>query len=68
MYRPGAAVLRQSPGDHPCATTPGIERLRAGGTVTTVAHPTVRSADRVVFLDGGRYARFWNLSLEPAND
>ncbi|MEV7380331.1 ABC transporter transmembrane domain-containing protein [Streptomyces lydicus] len=34
----------------------GIERLRAGRTVVTVAHRlrTVRRADRVVFLDRGR--------------
>ncbi|SDI12039.1 ATP-binding cassette, subfamily B [Actinokineospora alba] len=58
----------------------GIERLMAGRTVVTVAHRmrTVRRADRVVFLDGGkiveegshdelllqggRYADFWNIS------
>ncbi|MFI0786175.1 ABC transporter ATP-binding protein [Streptomyces lydicus] len=62
----------------------GIERLMAGRTVVMVAHRlrTVRRADRVVFLDGGRiveegshdellrrggrYADFWNLSLTPA--
>ncbi|MFF9351283.1 ABC transporter ATP-binding protein [Streptomyces sp. NPDC014734] len=61
----------------------GIERLMAGRTVVMVAHRmrTVRRADRVVFLDGGRiveegghdellrrggrYARFWNISLAP---
>ncbi|GGL17540.1 ABC transporter ATP-binding protein [Nocardia jinanensis] len=58
----------------------GIERLMAGRTVVTVAHRvhTVRTADRVVFLDhgriaeegthhdlldrGGRYADFWDIS------
>ncbi|MFF1506700.1 ABC transporter ATP-binding protein [Streptomyces sp. NPDC058326] len=62
----------------------GIERLMAGRTVVMVAHRmrTVRRADRVVFLDGGRiaeqgshgallrhggrYADFWKLSLTPA--
>ncbi|MFB9512786.1 ABC transporter ATP-binding protein [Streptomyces purpureus] len=62
----------------------GIERLLAGRTVVMVAHRmrTVRGADRVVFLDGGRvveegghdellrrggrYADFWHLSLTPA--
>ncbi|HEX6358127.1 ABC transporter ATP-binding protein [Actinophytocola sp.] len=62
----------------------GIERLMAGRTVVLVAHRlrTVRRADRVVFLDGGRiveegshdellrhggrYADFWALSV-PAN-
>lgn len=62
----------------------GIERLMAGRTVVMVAHRmrTVRRADRVVFLDGGRiveegshdallrhggrYADFWNASLTPA--
>ncbi|MFE9738749.1 hypothetical protein [Streptomyces sp. NPDC006477] len=62
----------------------GIERLMAGRTVVMVAHRmrTVRRADRVVFLDGGRiveegshdtllrhggrYADFWNASLPPA--
>lgn len=61
----------------------GVERLMAGRTVVMVAHRmrTVRRADRVVFLDGGRiveegdhdellrlggrYAGFWNLSLTP---
>ncbi|MER6008898.1 ATP-binding cassette domain-containing protein [Nonomuraea angiospora] len=56
----------------------GIERLMAGRTVVMVAHRlrTVRRADRIVFLDGGRiveegghdellrrggrYADFWN--------
>ncbi|GIH99520.1 ABC transporter ATP-binding protein [Planobispora takensis] len=58
----------------------GIERLMAGRTVVMVAHRmrTVRRADRVVFLDGGRiveegghdellrrggrYAGFWEIS------
>jgi ATP-binding cassette, subfamily B, bacterial IrtB/YbtQ len=62
----------------------GIERLMAGRTVVMVAHRmrTVRRADRVVFLDGGRiveegshdellrrggrYADFWSISLTPA--
>ncbi|MVZ99678.1 ATP-binding cassette domain-containing protein [Actinomadura sp. LD22] len=62
----------------------GIERLVAGRTVVMVAHRmrTVRRADRVVFLDGGRiveegshdellrrggrYAGFWALSTDPA--
>ncbi|NUW40207.1 ABC transporter ATP-binding protein [Nonomuraea rhodomycinica] len=62
----------------------GIERLMAGRTVVMVAHRlrTVRRADRIVFLDGGRiveqgghdellrrggrYAAFWDLSLAPA--
>ncbi|MFD4630650.1 ABC transporter ATP-binding protein [Streptomyces sp. NPDC058284] len=62
----------------------GIERLMAGRTVVMVAHRmrTVRRADRVVFLDGGRivedgshdellrrngrYADFWNIALAPA--
>ncbi|WP_236050722.1 ABC transporter ATP-binding protein [Nonomuraea cypriaca] len=57
----------------------GIERLMAGRTVVMVAHRlrTVRRADRIVFLDGGRiveegshdellrrggrYADFWNV-------
>ncbi|MFI6422460.1 ABC transporter ATP-binding protein [Streptomyces sp. NPDC050842] len=61
----------------------GVERLMAGRTVVMVAHRmrTVRRADRVVFLDGGRiveegthdellrhggrYADFWNISLTP---
>jgi ATP-binding cassette subfamily B protein len=61
----------------------GIERLMAGRTVVMVAHRmrTVRRADRVVFLDGGRiveegshdellgrggrYADFWNISMTP---
>jgi ATP-binding cassette, subfamily B, bacterial IrtB/YbtQ len=59
----------------------GIERLMAGRTVVMVAHRmrTVRRADRVVFLDGGRiveegshdellrrggrYAGFWEISM-----
>ncbi|MBG0814617.1 ABC transporter ATP-binding protein [Planomonospora sp. ID82291] len=62
----------------------GIERLMAGRTVVMVAHRmrTVRRADRIAFLDGGRiveegrhdellrrggrYAGFWNASLTPA--
>ncbi|MEU6741718.1 ABC transporter ATP-binding protein [Streptosporangium sandarakinum] len=62
----------------------GVERLMAGRTVVMVAHRmrTVRRADRVVFLDGGRiveegghdellrrgghYAGFWNVSMAPA--
>ncbi|MGW7078175.1 ABC transporter ATP-binding protein [Streptomyces sp. NPDC054866] len=66
------------------AVQEGIERLMAGRTVVMVAHRmrTVRRADHVVFLDGGRiveegghdelldrggrYADFWNLSLTPA--
>ncbi|WP_440105006.1 ABC transporter ATP-binding protein [Streptosporangium sp. H16] len=61
----------------------GIERLMAGRTVVMVAHRmrTVRRADRVVFLDGGRiveegghddllrrggrYADFWEISMTP---
>ncbi|WP_327392376.1 ABC transporter ATP-binding protein/permease [Streptomyces sp. NBC_01186] len=61
----------------------GIERLMAGRTVVMVAHRmrTVRRADRVVFLDGGRtveegshdellrhggrYADFWSMSMAP---
>ncbi|MFF3223119.1 ABC transporter ATP-binding protein [Nocardia suismassiliense] len=64
----------------------GIERLMAGRTVVMVAHRlrTVRRADHIVFLDGGRiveqgsheellqrggrYADFWNLSLAPVGD
>ncbi|MGW7484320.1 ABC transporter ATP-binding protein [Nonomuraea muscovyensis] len=62
----------------------GVERLMAGRTVVMVAHRmrTVRRADRVVFLDGGRiveegghdellrrggrYADFWEISMTPA--
>ncbi|MEV0649572.1 ABC transporter ATP-binding protein [Phytomonospora sp. NPDC050363] len=62
----------------------GVERLMAGRTVVMVAHRlrTVRRADRIVFLDGGRvveegdhdellsrggrYADFWSGSLTPA--
>ncbi|WP_408996895.1 hypothetical protein [Streptomyces ipomoeae] len=62
----------------------GVERLMAGRTVVMVAHrmKTVRRADRVVFLDGGRvveegshddllrsggrYADFWNMSMAAA--
>jgi ATP-binding cassette subfamily B protein len=61
----------------------GIERLMAGRTVVMVAHRmrTVRRADRIAFLDGGRiveegghdellrrggrYAEFWEISLAP---
>jgi ATP-binding cassette subfamily B protein len=62
----------------------GIERLMAGRTVVVVAHRlwTVRRADRIAFLDGGRiveegshdellglggrYAGFWELSAVQA--
>src|SRR5690606_23835979 len=62
----------------------GIEHLMAGRTVVMVAHRlrTVRSADRIAFLDGGRiveqgthdellrrggrYAGFWHASSAPA--
>ncbi|WP_049565080.1 ABC transporter ATP-binding protein [Nonomuraea sp. SBT364] len=62
----------------------GIERLMAGRTVVMVAHRmrTVRRADRVVFLDGGRvveegghdellrrggrYAAFWEIAIPAA--
>ncbi|MCP9966524.1 ABC transporter ATP-binding protein/permease [Actinomadura madurae] len=62
----------------------GIEHLMAGRTVVMVAHRlrTVRRADRIAFLDGGRiaeegdhddllrrggrYADFWNVALSPA--
>ncbi|MFC6879576.1 MULTISPECIES: ABC transporter ATP-binding protein [Actinomadura] len=61
----------------------GIERLMAGRTVVMVAHRmrTVRRADRIAFLDGGRiahegdheellrssarYADYWNISQTP---
>jgi hypothetical protein len=64
----------------------GIERLMAGRTVVLVAHRmrTVRRADHVVFLDGGRiveqgspdellrlggrYAAFWELATASATD
>ncbi|PSK93648.1 ATP-binding cassette subfamily B protein [Murinocardiopsis flavida] len=64
----------------------GIDRLMAGRTVVVVGHRprTVRGADRVVFLDGGRiaaegghdellrgdsgYADFWNSAMAPATD
>jgi len=62
----------------------GVERLMAGRTVVMVAHRmrTVRRADRVVFLAGGRivaegshdellrrdgrYADFWAAAMTPA--
>nr|BFE79145.1 hypothetical protein GCM10020093_017460 [Planobispora longispora] len=62
----------------------GVERLMAGRTVVMAAHRlrTVRRADRIVFLDGGRlveegghdellrrggrYADFWEASLTHA--
>jgi ATP-binding cassette subfamily B protein len=64
----------------------GIERLMAGRTVVMVAHRlrTVRNADRIAFLAGGRvveqgtheellerngqYADYWNLSMTPTGD
>ncbi|GAA2206649.1 ABC transporter ATP-binding protein [Nonomuraea monospora] len=64
----------------------GIERLMAGRTVVMVAHRlrTVRGADRIAFLDGGRiveegthdellhrggrYAAFWDISMAPAGN
>ncbi|CAM4012071.1 ABC transporter ATP-binding protein [Nocardia ninae] len=64
----------------------GIERLMAGRTVVMVAHRlrTVRRADHIVFLDGGRiveqgshdellqrggrYSNFWNISLAPVGE
>ncbi|MGC5014113.1 ABC transporter ATP-binding protein [Streptosporangium sp. DT93] len=64
----------------------GIERLTAGRTTVMVAHRmrTVRRADHVVFLDGGRiveegghdellrhggrYAGFWEISTGAARD
>ncbi|MEU4341642.1 ABC transporter ATP-binding protein [Nocardia sp. NPDC023852] len=63
----------------------GVEHLMAGRTVVMVAHRmrTIRRADRVVFLDGGRiveegshdellrhggrYADFWEVSMTPGN-
>jgi ATP-binding cassette subfamily B protein len=62
----------------------GVERLMAGRTVVMVAHRmrTVRRADRVVFLDGGRivehgshdellrsggrYADYWEVATTPS--
>ena len=62
----------------------GLEHLMAGRTVVMAAHRlrTVRHADRIAFLDGGRiveegshdellrrggrYAEFWNMTLAPA--
>ncbi|TYB69185.1 ABC transporter ATP-binding protein [Nonomuraea sp. PA05] len=64
----------------------GIERLMAGRTVVMVAHRlrTVRGADHIAFLDGGRiveegthdellhrggrYAAFWDISMAPAGN
>ncbi|MFD6157596.1 ABC transporter ATP-binding protein [Nocardia sp. NPDC060256] len=61
----------------------GIERLMSGRTVVLVAHRlrTVRSADHIMFLDGGRiieqgthedllrrggrYANFWDIAMAP---
>ncbi|NJP97654.1 ABC transporter ATP-binding protein [Nonomuraea sp. FMUSA5-5] len=63
----------------------GIERLMAGRTVVMVAHrlSTIRHADRIAFLDGGRiveagthdellrlggrYAAYWEISMAPAD-
>ncbi|MGR6915572.1 ABC transporter ATP-binding protein [[Actinomadura] parvosata] len=63
----------------------GIERLMAGRTVVMVAHrlSTIRHADRIAFLDGGRiveagthdellrlggrYAAYWEISMTPAD-
>ncbi|WP_406280887.1 ABC transporter ATP-binding protein/permease [Nocardia sp. NBC_00881] len=63
----------------------GVEHLMTGRTVVMVAHRmrTIRRADRVVFLDGGRiveegshdellrhggrYADFWEVSMTPGN-
>ncbi|QFG26713.1 ABC transporter ATP-binding protein [Actinomadura sp. WMMB 499] len=63
----------------------GIERLMAGRTVVMVAHRlrTVRRADRIAFLEGGRvveegghdellrrggrYAGYWNLAMAPTS-
>ncbi|MEU0007604.1 ABC transporter ATP-binding protein [Streptomyces sp. NPDC006314] len=65
------------------AVQAGIDRLLAGRTVVVVAHRmrTVRQADSIAFLDGGRiveqgthdellrregrYAQFWQVSLAP---
>lgn len=89
---PRAPSLPLPPSSRPAVLDPvneaavheGIERLTAGRTVVMVAHRmrTVRRADRVVFLDGGRiveegshdellchggrYADFWNISLTGA--
>ncbi|WP_455708924.1 hypothetical protein [Amycolatopsis thermoflava] len=60
----------------------GIERLMAGRTVVMVAHRPKRRPHRLpddgriaeqgtyekLRSRGGRYARFWNLTLKPAND
>lgn len=63
------------------AVLEGVERLMTDRTVVMVAHRlrTVRDADHIVFLDGGRieeegthdellrredrYAKFWNTAL-----
>ncbi len=65
------------------AVQDGIDRLLAGRTVVVVAHRlhTVRQADSIAFLDGGRiveqgthaellrkngrYAQFWQVSAAP---
>ncbi|MFE6858332.1 ABC transporter ATP-binding protein [Nocardia sp. NPDC057668] len=64
----------------------GVDRLMTGRTVVVVAHRlrTVRSADHIVFLDGGRvveagshdelvcgggrYAEFWRVAMAPELD